>query len=83
MRSASMVAKNGGTPQAMKPSEIRARWNRPSAAGTPDRRAISDPQPEHPYSVTRDGSPPKASMLSRTHRRASTMSRVPALPDSA
>ena len=44
--------------------------------------AIFAPPPDWPSKVTQAGSPPKAAMLSRTQRSASTRSSMPAFPES-
>ena len=41
------------------------------------------PPPDSPKIVTLPGSPPKVSMLSRTHSRASTASSIPLMPEAA
>jgi len=60
-----------------------ALWNNPSAAGTASKAVTLMAPADSPKIVTLLGSPPKAAMLSRTHRNAATWSSRPALPDEA
>ena len=57
-----------------------ALWNSPRAAGRPRSVPTLMPPADSPKMVTLAGSPPKAEMLSRTHSRAATWSRMPLLP---
>jgi hypothetical protein len=57
---------------------MMARWNSPFAAGIAISVATFRPPPDCPKIVTRFGSPPNRSMLSRTHSSAATMSSIPA-----
>jgi hypothetical protein len=54
-----------------------ARAKRPCAAGTAMRVVTALPPALSPKTVTFDGSPPNARMLSRTHSSACTWSRRP------
>ena len=62
---------------ARAPLSMIARWNSPFALGIAISVATLRPPPDCPKIVTRFGSPPKRSMLSRTHSSAATMSSMP------
>src|SRR5690349_2766773 len=62
------------------PDWTPARWNRPLAFGVASRHEVFEPPPDCPKIITREGSPPNAEMLSRTHSREATMSITPATP---
>jgi len=51
---------------------MMALWNSPLASGIASRTHTLAPPPDSPMMVTLPGSPPKASMLSRTHSSAAT-----------
>ena len=81
--SASRVASRGLRTRSTAPLWMIARWKRPLASGIASSVETLRPPPDSPNTVTRPGSPPNASMLSRTHARAATMSSMPAQPDAA
>ena len=62
------------------PDWAMALVNRPLAAGSPSNVPTLMAPADSPKAVTSSGSPPKAAMLSRTHSRARTWSRIPLLP---
>ena len=55
-------------------------WKRPLAAGIAVSAQTFAPPPLWPMIVTLPGSPPKPTMLSRTHSSAATQSSIPTLP---
>ncbi len=67
----------------IEPLWMMALCTRPSTAGMARSCDTSEPPDDQPNTVTLPGSPPKAAMLSRTHRRAAMMSSTPELPLSA
>ena len=68
---------------SMEPLWIIALWKSPAADGVARRVDTFPPPPDWPNMVTFEASPPNAAALSRTHSRAATRSRRPALPEAA
>ena len=73
----------GGRVRLSEPLWGMARRKRPWAEGMPSRAPMLMAPADSPKTVTSPGSPPKASMLSRTQVRAATWSSSPRLPDEA
>ena len=78
--SASAVASGRVAWRSVEPDCTAARWNRPLADGVASRVEVFDPPPDWPNTITRPGSPPKRSMLARTHSSEATMSMTPQTP---
>ena len=81
--SVSRAARSRSRSRTAAPLCTMARWNSPRAEGIASSVQTFPPPPDSPKMVTLPESPPKRSMLSRTHSSAATMSSVPALPDAA
>ncbi|WP_249367779.1 MULTISPECIES: hypothetical protein [unclassified Actinomyces] len=76
----SAMARASATVAAVVPPDSQMRpWTSPAARGHARSAMTEAPPALWPVTVTRPGSPPKAAMLSRTHSRAVTWSRVPRL----